>query len=135
MADSAGKFCALKSDLAQRCVRPCPLLRVTIDEDDSNAHILVDEFDQYVDYRKVDEVQWLKWIDTVIPLAQFVEVVVKEAERNILPHGLVGFSTDWSDQTDVFPISAYLRLKGINAAMTIKGRVRSKMSCICLVAC
>ena len=42
-----------------------------------------------------------------------MDVVAKEAERNLLLHGLVGFSTDWRDHTDVFPISAYLRLKGI----------------------
>lgn len=88
-------------------------LRVTIDKEELNAHILVDVFDQDVDYRKVDEAQWVKRIDTVIPLAQLVDVVVKEAERNLLLHGLVGFSTDWCDHTDVFPITAYLRLKGI----------------------
>ena len=88
-------------------------LRVTIDKEESNAHILVDEFDQDVDYRKVKDAQWVKRIDTVIPLAQLVDVVVKEAERNLLLHGLVGFSTDWCDHIDVFPISAYLRLKGI----------------------
>lgn len=88
-------------------------LRVTIDKEDSNAHILVDEFDLDADYRKVEDAQWLKRIDTVIPLMQLVDVVVKEAERNLLFHGLVGFSTDWCDHTDVFPISAYLRLKGI----------------------
>lgn len=88
-------------------------LRVTIGKEESNAHILVDEFDQDVDYRKVKEAQWEKRIDTVIPLTQLVDVVVKEAERNLLLHGIVGFSTDWCDHTDVFPLSAYLRLKGI----------------------
>ena len=88
-------------------------LRVTIDKEEAKAHLLVDEFDQDVDYRKVKEAQWVRRIDTIIPITQLVDVVVKEAERNLLLHGLVGFSTDWCAHTDVFPISAYLRLKGI----------------------
>ena len=88
-------------------------LRVIIEKEDSNAHILVDEIDQDVDYHKVKNEQWVKRFDTVVPLTRLVDVVVKEAERNLLLHGIVGFSTDWCDHTDVFPISAYLRLKGI----------------------
>ena len=88
-------------------------LLVTIEKEESNAHILVDEFDQDIDYRKVNDAQWVRMIDTVIPLMQLVDVVIKEAERNLKLHGLVGFSEDWCDHTDVFPLSAYLRLKGI----------------------
>lgn len=89
------------------------VLRLTIKVVNEDAYILVEEFDQDIDYRKVDEAQWMKGLKTMIPFTHLVDVVVREAERNLLLHGLVGFSEDWCDHIDVFPISAYLRLKGI----------------------
>ena len=89
------------------------VLRLTIKAADADAHILVEEFDQDIDYRKVKDAQWVKKLETVIPFTHLVAIVVREAERNLQLHGLVGFSEDWCDHTDVFPISAYLRLKGI----------------------
>ncbi len=90
------------------------VLRLSIEVQEGIAHITVEESDLDVDYRKVKDAQWKKKLETVIPLTQLVNVVVEEAERNLLLHGLVGFSEDWCDQTDVFPMSAYLRLKGID---------------------
>lgn len=40
--------------------------------------------------------------------------MVKEAERNLKLHGISGFSTDWMSHSDIFPMSAYLILRGIN---------------------
>ena len=53
----------------------------------------------------------LRYLDTV-------EKVLQEAERNVRQQGLVGFSRTWFPATfvgvvEVFPISAYLTLKGI----------------------
>ena len=53
-------------------------------------------------------------IGTLIPLCDFIQIIVKEASRNLVLHGLVGFSKDWCAHEDVFPVSAYLRLKGVD---------------------
>ena len=88
-------------------------LQVAIELDGKDAHLVVSEMDLDVDYRKVPDTQWIKRIDAVLPLKQIVETVIDEAERNLRLHGIVGFSEDWCDHVDVFPLSSYLRLKGV----------------------
>ncbi len=95
------------------------VLQLSIEVREGNAHITVEEYDQDTDYCKVKDAQWEKKLETTIPFSHLVNVVVKEAERNLLLHGLVGFSEDWCDHRDVFPMSAYLRLKGLDVICMI----------------
>ena len=88
-------------------------LQVAIELDGEEAHLVVHEMDQDVDYRKVPDTQWIRRIDAILSLKQIVETVINEAERNLRLHGIVGFSEDWCDHVDVFPLSSYLRLKGV----------------------
>ena len=88
-------------------------LQIAIELDGDDAHLVVSEIDQDVDYRKVPDTLWITKIDTRLPFRQIVTAVVHEAERNLRLHGIVGFSEDWCDHFDVFPLSSYLRLTGV----------------------
>jgi len=90
-------------------------LRVTMEKDGDDVRIQVDECDEFIaDYHKIKEEQWMRKLETIVPFERLIDVVVKEADRNLLLHGMVGFSEDWCSHMDVFPMSAYLRLKGVN---------------------
>ena len=54
-------------------------------------------------------------LETEIPLAEYKDIIIKEAERNLVRHGLVGMEDDWADGPDVFPLNVYLELKGIRS--------------------
>ena len=104
------------------------ILRFRVDVvDGAEAHLLVETFDGDVDYLAVKDAQWQRQLETDIPLALLSEVVVKEAERNLRLHGLVGFSEDWCNHTNVFPISAYLRLKGVGYKFDDKDLKKSSL--------
>ena len=88
-------------------------LRTCIDSSEGYAHITVDEFNQDKDSTSIEENEWTRKINARIPFKRLVQVVLAEAERNIRRYGIVGFSKDWCDHMDVFPVSSYLSLKGI----------------------
>ena len=62
----------------------------------------------------VEDSGWGIKIDADVPFREFVEGVVKEAERNLQLHGIAGFSEDWATHYDVFPLSAFFKLKGVS---------------------
>lgn len=103
-------------------------LQVAIELDDKTAHLVVSEMDQDVDYKRVPDTQWVRRIDAVLPFKQIVDTVIEEAERNLRLHGLVGFSEDWCDHEDVFPLSSYLRLKGVKYGFGEKDIKTSSMA-------
>ena len=104
-------------------------LRVTMEKNGDDVHIQVDECDQFVsDYHQIKEGQWAKKLETTVLFDRLIEVVIKEAERNLLLHGLVGFSEDWCGHMDVFPMSAYLRLKGVDFTVEVGAQKRSSLT-------
>ena len=90
-------------------------LRTEIHLKNGLAHLLVYESrDLFSSYDQPDDDLWQKKIDAEVLFQDIVDVVVKEAERNLKLHGISGFSTDWMSHCDIFPMSAYLILRGIN---------------------
>ena len=79
------------------------------------AHLVVREFDYSYKYKKDDEAHWITRIVAELPLSQIVRVMIDEVERNIRLHGIVGLSESWERNDDVFPINAYLQLKGVKS--------------------
>ena len=109
----AEMFCNNQDHCKLHWISEPGILRLNIKKKNGEAHILVEEYDEDIDYRKVGDDQWGTKLDAVMTVKRLADAVVSEAERNLRLHGLVGFSEDWCDHVDVFPISAYLRLKGI----------------------
>lgn len=63
----------------------------------------------------ISETTWETKLETVLPLAEYKDIIIKEAERNLVLHGLVGMEDDWMSGPDVFPLNTYLALKGIRS--------------------
>ena len=82
------------------------------------AHFVVKEFDIAYDYKNEDGAHWITRIDAALPLSQIVQVITSEVERNIRLLGIVGLSESWDMNGDVFPINAYLQLKGVKPYVT-----------------
>lgn len=91
-------------------------LQLSIDVKDGNAHLCVEELVHGRGCPDIRDGQWMKKLDTSVPLDRLAAAVVEEAERNLLLHGIAGFSEDWGDHSEAFPMSAYLRLKGIDVS-------------------
>ena len=80
------------------------------------AHLVVKESDDLWSRNpNKDSAGWTNRIEANLDFYSFVDVVIKEAERNLRLHGITGFSDDWMNHIDVFPMSAYLKLKGIRS--------------------
>ena len=79
------------------------------------AKLLVKELDELYDYKEQDEARWIIRLEAELPLSIIVNAVIEEAERTIRELGIVGFSESWERDGEAFPISAYLRLKGIKS--------------------
>lgn len=89
-------------------------LRTELHLTDGIAHLMVYESPElFSRYDQPDDGFWQKKIDAEVLFQDIVDAVVKEAERNLKLHGISGFSADWMSHCDVFPMSAYLILKGI----------------------
>lgn len=89
-------------------------LRTEIHLNCGTAHLLVYESQRlFSNYDQPNDGHWQKMIDADVLFQDIIDVVVKEAERNMKTHGISGFSADWMSHCDVFPMSAYLKLKGI----------------------
>ena len=77
--------------------------------------------------REEDVVDWKEKVKGGVPVDEFRSVVLAEARRNLLLHGIVGFSRDWSDDRDVFPMAAFLSLMGVESREREDGTCASSL--------
>ena len=90
-------------------------LQLEMQVKDQVAYLVVKESPDLLCPSEKEGGQWTKKIDAIVDFNCVVDAVVKEAERNLQLHGIAGFSDDWMIRRDVFPMSAYLKLKGIKS--------------------
>lgn len=100
------------------------LLRVELEREVGFVHIIVDGeceeasrrgLSEFIGVSNISNDVLIHRIDVDVTFETIVRVVVEEAERNLRKHGIVGFSKDWSEFRESFPLAAYLSLKGVTS--------------------
>lgn len=87
-------------------------LSVELNREEDTLYILVKEYEGDRNEGENDD-KWKTSIDAEVPFQEVIETVRQEAERNLRLHGIAGFTRDWIQEEEAFPLAALLVLRGI----------------------